>query len=66
VPDVRGLTVDDARRTLGREGLRLEVHRLQESPPPVMGTVVDQDPEPGTRHRRVKPVIVVVQHLPDT
>ena len=65
VPDVRGLNVDEARRTLGREGLRLEVHRLQEPPPPVMGTVVDQDPEPGTRHRRVKPVKVYVQHLRD-
>jgi hypothetical protein len=65
VPDVRGLNVDEARRTLGREGLRLEVHRLQEPPPPVMGMVVDQDPEPGTRHRRVEPVKVFVQHLRD-
>ena len=65
VPDVRGLNVDEARRTLGREGLRLEVHRLQERPAPVMGTVVDQDPEPGTRHRRAKPVRIYVQHLRD-
>ena len=65
VPDVRGLNVDEARRTLGREGLRLEVHRLQEPPAPVMGTVVDQDPEPGTRHRRAEPVMVYVQHLRD-
>ena len=55
VPDVRGLNVDEARRTLGREGLRLEVHRLQEPPAPVMGTVVDQNREPGTRHRRAEP-----------
>jgi len=65
VPDVRGLNVDEARVTLGREGLRLEVHRLQEPPAPVMGTVVDQVPEPGTRHRRAKPVMVFVQHLRD-
>ena len=65
VPDVRGLNVDEARRTLGREGLRLEVHRLQEPPAPVMGTVVDQSPEPGTRHRRAEPVTVYVQHLRD-
>jgi PASTA domain-containing protein len=65
VPDVRGLNVDDARHTLGREGLRLEIHRLQESSAPVMGTVVDQDPEPGTRHRRAEPVTVYVQHLRD-
>jgi hypothetical protein len=65
VPDVRGLNVDEARRTLGREGLRLEVHRLQEPPPPVMGTVVEQNPEPGTRHRRAEPVTVYVQHLRD-
>jgi hypothetical protein len=65
VPDVRGLNVDEARRTLGREGLRLEVHRLQEPPAPVMGTVVDQNPEPGTRHRRAEPVTVYVQHLRD-
>jgi PASTA domain len=65
VPDVRGLNVDEARRTLGREGLRLEVRRLQERPAPVMGTVVDQDPDAGTRHRRAKPVMVFVQHLRD-
>jgi hypothetical protein len=66
VPDVRGLNVDEARRTLGREGLRLEVHRLQEPPAPVMGTVVDRNPEPGTRHRRADPVTVCVQHLRDS
>ncbi len=60
VPDVRGWNVDEARRTLGREGLRLEVHRLQEPPAPVMGTVVEQNPEPGTRHRRAEPVAVYV------
>ena len=60
--DVRGLNVDEARRTLGREGLRLEVHRLQERPAPVMGMVVDQYLEPGTRHRRVDPVTIYVQH----
>jgi hypothetical protein len=65
VPDVCGLNVDEARRTLGREGLRLEVHRLQEPPAPVMGTVVEQNPEPGTRHRRAEPVTVYVQHLRD-
>jgi PASTA domain len=65
VPDVRGLNVDEARVTLGREGLRLEVHRLQERPAPVMGTVVDQDPVPGTHHRRAVPVKVYVQHLRD-
>jgi hypothetical protein len=65
VPDVRGLNMDEARQTLGRDGLRLEVHRMQEPPAPVMGTVVDQDPEPGTRHRRAKPVMVFVQHLRD-
>lgn len=65
VPDVRGLNVDEARRTLGREGLRLEVHRLHEPPAPVMGMVVDQNPEPGTRHRRTEPVTVYVQHLRD-
>jgi beta-lactam-binding protein with PASTA domain len=66
VPDVRGLTVDEARLTLGREGLRPELHPLQDEPAPVMGTVVDQNPEPGTRHRRAEPVIVYVQHLLDS
>jgi hypothetical protein len=65
VPDVRGLNVDEARLTLGREGLRLEVHRVQERPAHVMGTVVDQDPEPGKRHRRAEPVTIYVQHLRD-
>jgi beta-lactam-binding protein with PASTA domain len=65
VPDVRGLSLDEARRTLGREGLKLEVHRLQEPPAPVMGTVVEQNPEPGTRHRRTEPVTVYVRHLRD-
>jgi hypothetical protein len=65
VPDVRGLNVDEARRTLSREGLRLEVERLQEQPAPVMGTVVDQNPEPGKRHRRAEPVMISVQHLRD-
>jgi hypothetical protein len=65
VPDVRGLNVDEARHALSREGLRLEVHRLQEQPAPVMGTVVDQNPEPGKRHRRAEPVMIYVQHLRD-
>jgi PASTA domain len=65
VPDVRGLSVDEARITLGREGLRLEIHRLQERPDPVMGSVVDQVPVPGTRHHRAIPVKVYVQHLGD-
>ena len=30
-----------------------------------MGTVVEQNPEPGTRHRRAEPVTVYVQHLRD-
>jgi beta-lactam-binding protein with PASTA domain len=30
-----------------------------------MGTVVDQNPEPGERHRRAEPVMIYVQHLRD-
>jgi hypothetical protein len=65
VPDVRGLNLAEARHRLAQEGLRAEVHRLEERPAPVMGWVVEQDPSPGTRHRRVQPVKNHVRHPRD-
>jgi hypothetical protein len=37
VPDVRGLTVEDARLVLSREGFTVEILQLEERPAPVMG-----------------------------
>lgn len=65
VPDVRGLDVDDAISVLARHGFRGEVLRLEERPAPVMGTVVDQDPEAGTRRRRGSRVVIHVLHPRD-
>jgi hypothetical protein len=62
VPDVRGLTVEDARLVLSREGFRAEILQLEKRPAPVMGTVVDQNPSPGTRRHRSRPVGIVVAH----
>jgi beta-lactam-binding protein with PASTA domain len=62
VPDVRGLTVEDARLVLSREGFRAEILQLEERPAPVMGTVVDQNPSPGTRRHRSRPVRIDVAH----
>lgn len=65
VPDVRGLEVDDAFSVLARDGFRGEVLRLEERPAPVMGTVVDQAPEAGTRRRRGSRVVIHVLHPRD-
>ena len=62
VPDVRGLTVEDARLVLSREGFRAEILQLEKRPAPVMGTVVRQNPSPGTRRHRSRPVGIVVAH----
>jgi PASTA domain-containing protein len=62
VPNVRGLSVEEARLALSREGFRVEILQLEERPAPVMGTVVDQDPAPGTRRHRGRPVRIDVAH----
>ena len=62
VPDVRGLTVEDARLVLSREGFRAEILQLEKRPAPVMGTVVDQHPSPGTVRHRSRPVRIDVAH----
>jgi beta-lactam-binding protein with PASTA domain len=62
VPDLRGLTVEDARLVLSREGFSADILQLEKRPAPVMGTVVDQNPSPGTRRHRSRPVRIVVAH----
>jgi hypothetical protein len=62
VPDVEGLNVEDARHMLSREGFKVEVIRFEERPAAVMGTVVVQNPRPGTRHHRGEPVEIHVDH----
>jgi PASTA domain len=62
VPDVRGLAVSEARSALAREGFRVASRRLERRPAPVMGTVVDQSPAPGTRLRRGRRVTISVRH----
>jgi hypothetical protein len=62
VPNVRGLTAEEARLALSREGFKVEILRLEERPAPVMGTVVDQDPAPGTRRHRGLSVRLDVAH----
>jgi hypothetical protein len=64
VPDVRGLDVASARRSLQTEGFHDEVRRLEAHPAPVMGTVVDQYPSPGVRWNRAKPIRMDVSHPP--
>jgi hypothetical protein len=64
VPDLRQLPVDEARHSLSRCDLRMKSVRLTEHPAPVMGIVVEQNPEPGTRVRRNSVVTVSVQHPP--
>jgi hypothetical protein len=61
VPNVQGLSVEDARHMLSREGFKVEILRLEDRPAPVMGTVVRQDPGPGTRRHR-GPVRIHVDH----
>jgi hypothetical protein len=62
VPNVRGLTVEEARHALSLEGFKVEILRLEDRPAPVMGTVVDQDPAPGTRRHRGLSVRLDVAH----
>jgi PASTA domain len=64
VPDVRGVRLDEARHALSYAGLTAEVVRLEPRPAPVMGTVVGQDPLPGTRCPAGRPVRLEVHHPP--
>jgi PASTA domain len=64
VPDVRGLRLDEARHALSHAGLTAEVFRLEPRPAPVMGTVVGQDPIPGTRCPAGRSVRLEVHHPP--
>jgi beta-lactam-binding protein with PASTA domain len=62
VPDVRGLPLDLARRTLAGEGFKADVVALEPEPARVMGTVVAQRPAPGTRWHRSRRVTLDVAH----
>jgi hypothetical protein len=64
VPDVRGMSLDEARRTLAREGFKADVVALESRPAAVMGTVVDQAPPPGTSWVRARRIRVEVWHPP--
>jgi eukaryotic-like serine/threonine-protein kinase len=59
VPDVTGLTQDEAQRRLGAEGLESSVEE-RESSEADAGTVIEQDPSPSDRIRRGGSVNLVV------
>jgi beta-lactam-binding protein with PASTA domain len=62
VPDVRGMTVAEARSALAAEGFKSRLYLLEEDPAPVMGLVVDQLPSPGKKWVRAKPISLTVLH----
>jgi PASTA domain len=64
VPDVRGMSLDDARRTLAREGFKADLVALESRPAAVMGKVVGQAPPPGTSWVRARRIRVEVWHPP--
>jgi hypothetical protein len=65
VPDVCHLPFDEAHTALVLEGFKVKVIQLEKRPAPVMGTVVEQDPAGGRRHRRGQAVTVTVHHPRD-
>jgi beta-lactam-binding protein with PASTA domain len=56
VPALTGLTVDDASRTAGSQGLQLNLENRFYSSEVPAGRILAQDPEPGVRVRRDWPV----------
>jgi hypothetical protein len=62
VPDFRGQHVSGVFLPALHAGVKLEFVRLVEHPPPVDGTVVRQDPSPGTRVKRDSKVVLIVRH----
>jgi eukaryotic-like serine/threonine-protein kinase len=58
VPEVRGLTVEQARQRLRNIGLTLTVETVNFSQP--SGRVIDQDPKPGTRVDPRSQICIVV------
>lgn len=60
VPNVTGMTVDQARRTLADEGLRLEVAKEVIDPANPKGVIISQDPRAGARIDENGTVEVVV------
>jgi curved DNA-binding protein CbpA len=62
VPDVRGMRASEMYYALGEADLHARVVHLTEDPAPVDGTVMDQDPPPGTSLRRFSTVTVQVWH----
>jgi hypothetical protein len=66
IPDLIGLTARDAEDALMRLGLRWRFVLLVNPPPPVMGQVVDQEPQAGTKVRRKRAVVMLtLMHEPD-
>ena len=62
VPDFRDQPVSEAFHIAARAGVHTRIRRLTANPAPVDGTVVDQEPAPGTHVRRNSPVTLVVWH----
>ncbi|PIE19259.1 MAG: hypothetical protein CSA64_05285 [Arachnia propionica] len=62
VPNLNGLTLDDARDLAGKFGFSLEAHYEDSTNPP--GKIFGQDPKVGTIELRSKPIIVKVAQTP--
>jgi beta-lactam-binding protein with PASTA domain len=56
VPDLVGMGARDASAAVARLGFVVRTVRLTEDPEPVEGTVVRQEPGPGTKLRRGRDV----------
>ncbi len=64
VPNLNGLTLDDARELAGKFGFSLEAHYEDSTNPP--GKIFKQDPKVGTIELRSTPIIVKVAQTPPT
>ncbi len=60
VPNVTGMTVDQARQTLAAEGLQLKVAKEVIDPANPKGAIISQEPGPGTKIDKGGTVEVVV------
>ena len=61
VPDLTNLMVQEASHRACRLGLTVDTVLLTPNPAPVEGTVVRQDPQPGTRLRRGRTVTLYLE-----
>jgi serine/threonine protein kinase len=65
VPDIRGMTEEEAEEELNKVGLKMEIRERKNNPDFEAGTIISQHPKEGTENKVSNPVLVVLSLGPE-